>query len=196
MNNDRSSWIVGYARPVLAALAILSVVSLATPSASAAIDVQFTTLDVGTGTTTGPTDLGTGGSSGAQTPAGQNFTWTVTSTPANVAGVSGSSTLPSSSIALNNTSGTTDTLDITISGTGFTAGTTNQTLFVNFAVSGTGGPTNTATDTTTGKGWIDFTNTLFGTGIALTPNQTIVPTASSPLSATYTSGKQHGDVTH
>jgi hypothetical protein len=185
MRFDLALRIGGCARPVLAALAILAILGLATPSAFAAIDIQFTTLDVATSTTTGPTDLGTGGSSSG---TNSNFSFTVSSSQTNVAGMMGSSTLATNTITMNNTSATTDTLDITISGTGFTAGTTGQNLFVNFSVGGSGGPTNTATDTTTGKSWIDFTNTLFGTQNQIDSGLTIVPVATSPVSAAYTSG--------
>jgi len=182
------SWNLRGAKPALAALALLALLSQATPSAFAAINITYNTVDA-LGATTPTASLGTGGSSGLQTPAGQFFTWQVTVTPLDTPGATGSSTLSTSTFTVNNTAATTDTLTINVNGTGFDAGTTGQTLFVNFAVSGTGGPTNTATDTTTGKSWINFANAAtFATGTLLTPNQTIVPTATSPISATYTSG--------
>jgi len=176
MNFVRSFRIADGARPFWVALAVLAVLCLATPTASA-LDIQFKTLDVGASTTTGPIDLGSGGSSSA---VNSNFNYTVSSSsPLNTGGATGNSTLGTNTLTLNNSSSVTDTLDITVSGTGFLAGVTGGTLFVNFSMGGSGGPASTAKDSTTGSSWIDFTNTLFGTQHAITPNQTIVPTGNS-----------------
>jgi hypothetical protein len=180
-----SSWILRGAKRTLAALAVLVVLSQATPSAFAAVSLSFKASDVGTAGTTGPTAL-TSGVSNAFTL--DNFDSSVTATSLDIPGVSGSSRLSTTTITLNNTSSTTDTLVLSVTGTGFSAGTPGQSLFVNFSISGTGGPTDTATDTTTGRAWADNTNAAFGTGFTITPDVTIVPTSSNPLSATYTSG--------
>jgi hypothetical protein len=194
MSTSFSSRIRRGAKRALAALAILAVLCLATPSAFASVTLEFFAHDVGTGL-----DHGTMGAPiGLTAGVSNNFTLgnfgttsdpvTVTSTDTDNPGANGSGSLTTTTIALNNTSATTDTLQIHITGLGFSAGTPGQTLRVNFSVGGSGGPTNTATDTTTAKSWADNTNAAFGTGFHITPDQTIVPTLSDPLTAPYTNG--------
>jgi len=188
MNFDRASWIVRGARPFLAALAILSVLGLATPSASASVSLSFSATDVNTsGTTSGSLTTGvastfTLGSFGTtQVPV------TITATALDQSNLS---QLTTTNITLNNTSSTTDTINIFVTGVGFSlAGTASngEAVLANFTISGTGGPALMGTDATTGSSWAGLTNTAFGTD---TPfgSATIAPTSTSNLSANYSSG--------
>lgn len=165
MRFDSVPGILAGAKKALAALAILAVFGLATPSALAAVALQFTAQDVGTGGFVGPAALTSGDSDtftlGRFGTAANPVT--ITATALDTGGMAGSSNLSTTTITLNNTAATTDTLILTITGTGFTAGVPFAILDANYSVSGTGHHTNTATDTTTSQSWIDTTNTAFGT---------------------------------
>jgi hypothetical protein len=191
MNFDRASWIVRGARPFLAALAILSVLGLATPSASASLSVSFSATDVGTSATTGVIGLGTGGSDSFTlgnfgtlgTPVQVTVSPFETSLPYNL------SQLTTTNISLNNTSSTTDTLKILVTGVGFSlngTATAGEAVLANFSVSGTAGPYVVGTDSTTGSSWAGLSNTAFGTD---TPfgSQTTTPITTTPAGLPTTS---------
>src|SRR5208337_1674875 len=84
MNFDRASWIVRGARPFLAALAILSVLGLATQSASASVALSFNGSDA-LGGTQATTSLNSG--IGQQFTIG-NFTTDITASARDNSGLS------------------------------------------------------------------------------------------------------------
>ncbi|HKM56048.1 MAG TPA: PEP-CTERM sorting domain-containing protein [Isosphaeraceae bacterium] len=184
MNFDRASWIVRGARPFLAALAILSVLGLATQSASASVALSFNGSDA-LGGTQATTSLNSG--IGQQFTIG-NFTTDIT---ASARDNSGLSDLTTTNITINNTSSTTDTLYLNVTGVGYSLGGTayaGEAVAATFSLSGTGGPASTLTDTTTGSGWADTNNASFGTN---TPfgTLTITPLTTTNTTTDYTSGQ-------
>jgi hypothetical protein len=183
-----SSRIAGGAKRALAALAILSVLSLATPSASANITLTYLATDVGTSATNSTGSPATNSlTTGIQTVG--NFTYSLTATTNDPGGGTttfpGSSTLSNVTLAINNSTSTTDTLDINLKGAGYTL---KGLLSANFTVSGTSSTHGTA-DTTTANSMINATAipTMGGTTVVGTP----LPTPPSS-SYTWTGGAPAG----
>jgi hypothetical protein len=190
MNLDRASGTLRGTRLVLAALAILSVFALAAPSATAGVSLSFNATDVGTSTSLGVTALSSGTSDsftlGNFGDADDPVTVTATASDKKAG-----SKLTSTTITLKNTTKSgTDTLDLLVTGTGYTVGglaLPGLHILSKFSVGGSGGPTDTTTDKTTAKSWVDLTNTAFGTGSPLGSLIT-VPKTTDPLNSDYTSG--------
>jgi len=179
MNIDRSSWIVGIARPFLAALAILTVLSLATPSASASIALSFSVKDLGNVPAPVVATPGTGGTVTSGSGTGTLSTsfntsggaWTVTILTMQTSDPTGTgsggngttfsptqSTLQSVTLDINNRAVNPGTLAISLSGQNFTVGAGgNDQAF--FAISGTATGTHTATDQVTGYAFVNTGNT-------------------------------------
>lgn len=177
MSFDFSSWIRGGAKRALTALAILAVLSLATPSAFASVSLSYkanggAATALTSGVSTGNVVLG-------------NFTYSLTATSFDSTSLD---KLTSTTITLNNNSTTTDTLDLLVTGIGYNLGGTahaGEAMIANFSVSGTGGPTDTTKDTTTAASWADTTNAAFGTNTPL-GSLAGAPTVSGPLTSSYT----------
>jgi hypothetical protein len=175
MSVNFSSRIVRGAKRALAALAILALLCLATPSASAALDVQFKATDVNGAVSTPSTDLGPGGSSG--TVVLGSFTYSVTSIPSDSAT---SSSLTTITVVITNTSAAINTLDLFTSATGYTAlGTTGSTLFVNYSVSGTSHAATVGPDMTISSSSADKNNVLYATTTPLGPLAGVPHTSTS-----------------
>jgi hypothetical protein len=143
MKIDPFSWILGGAKKVLAALAILAVFSLATPSASASVSLFYEATQ-GVATPIPSTMLTSGVSSGSQQIGDVQFTVTATSTDS-----SSASNLTTTTIAVTNVGTTAETLDLSVTGIGFSAGKSGDTMTVDYAMSGSGGPATKGVDTIT-----------------------------------------------
>jgi hypothetical protein len=175
----KSSWIFRGASRVLTALAILAVLGLATPSASASIAISYVATDVANSATT--SGSGTTSVSVSPTTVG-NFTLSLNVTTTNTLGSAG---LTSITTTVNNTSSTTDTLDLFVTGQNYIAGTPGGFMLSNFSVSGTGGPpANASLDHTTASSWVGTTNGAYQMSINLDP-LTGAPTSSTPLTTPY-----------
>jgi len=186
MSCDFSSWIRGGAKRALTALAILAVLSLATPSASASIALTYLATDVGTGGTNSTGSPATNSlTTGIQTV--DHFRYSLVATTNDPGGGTttfpGFSNLSNISFAVNNTGTTTDTLRITLTGAGFTL---TGALLANFTVSGTTGA-HGAADTTTASSSINATaipttagTTVTGTPLATPPATTYTWTGGAP----------------
>lgn len=179
MSFDFSSRVRGCARPVLAALAILAVLSLATPSASASITLTYTaSADAMTNSAGSPAPNSL--TTGLQTVG--NFTYSLTATTNDPGGGTtsfpGSSSLSNITLAINSTGGATDTLDILLTGAGFTL---TGNLLANFTVSGSSAKSAIG-DTTTANSMINATAipTMAGTTVTGTP------LSPGPLTTPYT----------
>jgi len=170
MNIDRSSWIVGSARPVLAALAVLAVLSLATPSASANITLTYTASADAASNSTGSGAVNSL-STGATPLVVGNFGYTITATTNDPGGGTttfpGSSTLENLVFAVQNTGSTTDTLTIALTGAGYTL---TGPLMANFSVSGSSS-LKSSSDSTIASSSINSTAipTVNGTTVTGTP---------------------------
>jgi hypothetical protein len=81
------------------------------------------------------------------------------------------SILTSNTITVLNTGTSTDTLALSVSGQGFTAGGAGATDTAVFSVSGTGSGNNTGSDSTTGYSAVDPNNGQFSTTIPITTVQ-------------------------
>jgi len=183
MNIDRSSWIVGSARPFLAALAILSVLSLATPSASAAVSLFYTA----NGAPAGGTSLTSGVSTGNVTLG--TFTYNITETSTDSSGLS---RLNTTTINISTTAA--GTLILNMTGIGYSlAGTAfnGETLQAQVSYSGTGGPA-VATDKAVASASADGSNAKFGTATSLGSS---TGTTGAGLSTTYSFSPTPGPIT-
>jgi len=160
MRFDLSAWIHGSARPSLAALAILAVFSLAAPSASASVSLSYEATQ-GVDTIT-PTALASGVSSGSQQLGDVKFTVTATATDS-----SSSSNLTTTTIAVTNTGSAAETLDLNVTGVGFSAGVTGNLMSVAYSISGTGGPASKTLDSVTVNSAASASNTAFGTSTSI-----------------------------
>ncbi len=177
MNIDRSSWIVGSARPFLAALAILSVLSLATPSASANITLTYTaSADASTNSTGSPATNSL--ITGAQTVG--NFSYSIQAFTNDPAGGfttnPGSSTLSQTTFTAVNHALTVDTLVISLTGAGYTL---TGPLQANFSVSGSSS-THSAADQTIASSSINATAITTPAGTTITG--TVTGVGSQPYS--------------
>jgi hypothetical protein len=188
MKSALSRWIRGCARPVLAALAILAVLGLAAPSASAAIALTYTAMaDGSTQTGAGTNSLATG----STLLVIGNFGYSIAATTNDPAGGTTSnpnnSSLANVTLAVNNNTALTDTLTISLTGLGFTIspGAVLQDL-ANFTVSGGSTVHSTPPDTTTASSSILTPGampipTTIGTTLVGTP----IPTSPANLATTY-----------
>ncbi len=170
MKFDLFSRIPVAANRVLATLAVLTGLSLATPSASADITLTYLASDVGTGLTN---STGTGATNDLITPTLTvgNFKYSVTAHTQDPGGGTtnfpGSSTLSNLTFAVQNTGSGTDTLDISLTGAGYTL---TGLLRANFSVSGSSSQSSSA-DQTIGSsqaGGFDIP-TVAGTTLTGTP---------------------------
>jgi hypothetical protein len=175
----KSSWIMRGARWALTALAILTVLSLATPSAFAQIAISYMATDVGNSATTS----GSGTTSVTVTPTTVgHFTLSLTVTTTNTAGNGG---LTSITTTVNNTSSTQDTLDLFVTGQNYIVGTPGGGMLANFSVQGTGGPpANSTLDSATGNSWVGLTNVAYQMSVGLDP-LTGHPVTTTPLTSPY-----------
>jgi PEP-CTERM motif len=157
MSSNVSSRHRAGATRILAAMAILAVLSLATPSAFAGISLfgeafadGYTSLvfPLASGASTGNLALG-------------NFTYSLTAiaidTPA-------FSNLTTNTGTITNMSTTTDTLTLEVTGVGYSGpGAAGDLVNGNFAIAANGvAPYSSVTDTTTGLAWGDPNNRPFG----------------------------------
>jgi hypothetical protein len=158
MRFDLVSGIGGCARQVLAALAIFSIVGLATPSASAQVTLSYT-VDGGasTGLTSGTAATGSGGI-GSPTSGGIGYTITATSTDTAASG----SSLTTTTIDISNTGTNVETITFVVTGTGYSfngTATTNQPLLANLVIDGaTGSAGSGDTDSITVSSMIQSTS--------------------------------------
>jgi hypothetical protein len=145
---------------ILAGMAILAVLSLATPSASAQVSLSWEATDESTGSTTAA-DIASGVSSGSINLA--NFTFSLTATvPGGPPGIN-TLTLTTNATVINNSS-TTDTLDLVVTGMGF-IGTGVTGANFNVAANVTASQNRSASDTTSATSSADnvYLGSLVGT---------------------------------
>jgi len=175
MRFDLRSRISGGARQILAALAILAIVGLATPSASAGVSLSYTvTGGAGGALTSGTSSGGTA----------NDITYTVTATATDS---SAGSSLSTTTINLNNTASTQETITIVVTGAGYTLGGLAQNgydIVANYNVTGGGGPYNGSFDSASASSTVAFTSlgsssgTISGSGGALGSTYSFTPSTS------------------
>jgi PEP-CTERM motif len=154
---DRLVRAVSRAKGALVALAVLATVGLAKPAVSGTISLGWTAVQGanstgGTGTNTldvGSTTLGV-------------FTFTLSTSTIDISGNGGLSVLSSTTIGITSTAA--GTLDLTVTGQGFTAGQAGYFNDLSFAASGTSSKFSSA-DTTTAYSWADPNNGAFATTV-------------------------------
>jgi len=160
-----------WARPLFAALAILAMLGLATPSASAAVTLSYT-VDGGasTGLTSGVSKMGSGG-----VPGG-DISYTLTATAGDTAVTSALNTV---TIDINNSTTTTETITFVVTGTGYTMGglaAPGFKILAAYSVSGTGGPAVATKDAVT------VSSTVAGTSLG----SSVGTTTTNPIASIYT----------
>jgi len=186
MKRNLALRISGCGRHVLAALAVLAMLGLATPSASAAVSL-FYTAD---GVPAGGTPLTSGVSTGTVTSGTYSYSLTATSND-----TSSNSRLNTTTINVTNTGAAGTTLTLTLTGTGYTFGgtaTNGEIVQAQSSVQGTGGPAS-STDTTKAAAFADGSNAKFGTATALLSSNGTTP---SGVSTTYTFTPAVGPMTN
>jgi len=167
MKFDLFSRIPVAANRVLATLVVLTGLGLATPSAFANIPLSWSATDTGVPTTV--TGSGTGFLSVGPTTVG-NFSVQITANTSDPAGGSGttpasSSQLSTTTFTISNNSSATDTLDLAVTGTGFSVKTSDN---ASFSVSGSSSAYNPSVDSTTANSTINGTP-IPGGGMIGTP---------------------------
>jgi len=177
MKRNLALRISGCGRHVLAALAVLAILGMATPSASAAVSLFYTAngapaggIPLLSGVATGTVNTGT-------------FSYSLTATSTDSASLD---RLNTTTINVTNT-GAAATLTLSVTGIGYTLGgttTTGMTVQAQTSVSGTGGPATNGTDHTTATASADGSNAKFGTATSLLSSNGTTPTA--PFASTYT----------
>jgi hypothetical protein len=165
MSSDLSSGIRSAAKRTLAALAVLAVVGLAARPAFADIDISYTASADSMTNSAGPTAVASDGS-GTYTVANTtlgNFTYSISSSPTDSGGVDGQSILQTTTIDLSakGSTPTPDTITISLTGQGFTAGGTGEINQLSFSVTGSSSKY-TKADTTTGSSYASNANVAFG----------------------------------
>jgi hypothetical protein len=178
---DFASRILVGARRTLAALAVLTIVGVASPSASAALVVSFDAFETSGGThvmgsATGTDTLATVGGAGST----ENFFVSVTS---NATDTTTSSTLSTTTFTLKNVGSGTGTLHVMVVGQNYDNIPTSN-LQANFTTSGTSA-THTDVDTTTNSSYFNPTNAATTAGATLIGSLTGTPTPSGPLAGVY-----------
>jgi len=132
MSNSAILWITGRAKQCLVALAVLAILGLAAPSASASVSLSLT-VDGG-----GPISLTSGVSDMGTSANNIGFTVTATSSDDNTG-----SGLVTTTIDINNKTNAVETITLLVTGSGYTMGGTlssGETITgVNYSVSGTAG---------------------------------------------------------
>jgi hypothetical protein len=155
------------AKSTLTAMAIVAVLGLVTPSAFASINLSYSVSTAGsttqTGSGTGFLSVG-GGSIG-------NFGYSITANTTDPAGGTGTSpasysSLSTTTFSINNDGSSTHTIDVAVSGSGFTVGTNDV---ASFSVSGSSSHYNILRDTTTDTSSINSTAIPPSGGLTGTP---------------------------
>jgi len=175
-------------RHVLAALAVLTILGMATPSASAAVSL-FYTAD---GAPAGGAALTSGVSTGTVTAGTYSYSLTATSND-----TSSNSRLNTTTINVTNTGPAGTTLTLVVTGTGYTFGgtaTNGEIVQAQTSVQGTGGPaTASPVDNTSATASADGSNAKFGAATALLSSSGTTPTGAS---TTYTFTPAVGPMTN
>jgi PEP-CTERM motif len=158
---DRFFRAAGGAKSALTALAVLATFGLANPAANAQIALSWTAVQ-GAANASGS---GTDTLDVAKTTLGA-FTFTLSTNTTDISGNAGLSILSSTTIDISTTAA--GTLDLTVSGQGFTAGAAGYYNDLSYAASGTSSKFSSA-DTTTAYSWADPNNGAFATTVATAP---------------------------